>query len=677
MKNLYSIVYQTVFKMLKRLNAYKQRICETHGETSFYFRLCFFVVGLIALTWFLIRVIPKPSRAAYPCMQTAFPVASSFVVWLITGFGSIAAFRAVAKSFAARKYTQFLLFAVLGMLLFVKGHVMITSEWSFGAASKDFSVLAVKKAGSNMMDELPAKVAVVQSERAHAIDIDFEEITNMVREAVSLAGGLNDIVRDGMTVMLKPNLVNYFDYRPVELNGVTTDHRFIQVVVNLVRELNPNGKIILAEGSAERTPTLTNFSLLKYDAITGVDEFLGFEVASGGYQEFTSLLLVPVDLPDSLSLYPDEIKPNKSRTIYYNKAYYDADVLISLPVLKNHQTAGITGGVKNVAMGATPSNIYGNKNHNRPFLRSQVIDHANGNLDKWLHDYYIGRPADFVIIDGLQGVSNGPGGGGNLNALMRNQHNMRLVMAGKDAVATDAIAGLIIGHDPQKANHLVYLHNHGLGIVDPALIEVVGVPVHFIRTLFGFDHTNYTTPTAFYTFLSADYQVSGHINAGQLHLSVGNPADLARMQVAVDGQAVEKYIIGGFDELVLDINHLDVGQGLVEVWFEDRFLNPLKKQFMAAVTTDALLPEAQTADLMLYPNPVRTNLSVRIEGAQTGHYAFSVYDMTGKIIRTWQVDHNEAHLITQFNTDGLTAGRFILRVMKPDGKVQSASFLKQ
>jgi hypothetical protein len=46
-------------------------------------------VGLPALIWFLIRVIPKPSRAIYPCQRAAFPIASSFVVWLL-GLGTSA-----------------------------------------------------------------------------------------------------------------------------------------------------------------------------------------------------------------------------------------------------------------------------------------------------------------------------------------------------------------------------------------------------------------------------------------------------------------------------------------------------------------------------------------------------------------------------------------------------------
>ena len=45
-------------------------------------RLVLAGAGAAALLWFLVRVIPKPSRAGYPCQRAAFPMASAFVVWL-------------------------------------------------------------------------------------------------------------------------------------------------------------------------------------------------------------------------------------------------------------------------------------------------------------------------------------------------------------------------------------------------------------------------------------------------------------------------------------------------------------------------------------------------------------------------------------------------------------------
>ena len=46
-------------------------------------KVMFPLVGFAALLWFLVRVVPKPSRASYPCMRAAFPVATSFILYMI------------------------------------------------------------------------------------------------------------------------------------------------------------------------------------------------------------------------------------------------------------------------------------------------------------------------------------------------------------------------------------------------------------------------------------------------------------------------------------------------------------------------------------------------------------------------------------------------------------------
>jgi hypothetical protein len=48
------------------------------------------LLGLAALAWFLLRVIPKPSRASYPCQRAAFPVASAFILWVCASLGGVA-----------------------------------------------------------------------------------------------------------------------------------------------------------------------------------------------------------------------------------------------------------------------------------------------------------------------------------------------------------------------------------------------------------------------------------------------------------------------------------------------------------------------------------------------------------------------------------------------------------
>ena len=57
-------------------------------QGNFTARILVPLTGFLALVWFLIRVIPKPSRAAYPCQRAAFPMASAFVLWVVAVLSS-------------------------------------------------------------------------------------------------------------------------------------------------------------------------------------------------------------------------------------------------------------------------------------------------------------------------------------------------------------------------------------------------------------------------------------------------------------------------------------------------------------------------------------------------------------------------------------------------------------
>lgn len=72
--------------------------------------------GLAALIWFLVRVIPKPSRATYPCQQVAFPLASGFIVWLTGTLGSIAAFRKAQNYFTKTRYVLAAISVFIGFI---------------------------------------------------------------------------------------------------------------------------------------------------------------------------------------------------------------------------------------------------------------------------------------------------------------------------------------------------------------------------------------------------------------------------------------------------------------------------------------------------------------------------------------------------------------------------------
>ena len=69
-----------------------------------WFRWFWLLFGFFSTIWFLIRVIPKPSRAAYPCQRIAFPLTSGFVVWLTGMIVSALAFHKAKKAFARACY---------------------------------------------------------------------------------------------------------------------------------------------------------------------------------------------------------------------------------------------------------------------------------------------------------------------------------------------------------------------------------------------------------------------------------------------------------------------------------------------------------------------------------------------------------------------------------------------
>ncbi len=75
----------------------------------------FSITGLGALIWFLIRVIPKPSRATYPCQRVAFPIASSFVAYILGSCGMVAIFNRAKRQLCRWRYLLTGICVVVGL----------------------------------------------------------------------------------------------------------------------------------------------------------------------------------------------------------------------------------------------------------------------------------------------------------------------------------------------------------------------------------------------------------------------------------------------------------------------------------------------------------------------------------------------------------------------------------
>ena len=95
---------------MERIKTFLKSISQT--------KLVFLVLGIGSTIWFLIRVIPKPSRAGYPCMRAAAPIMSGFVLYLIGLGGSVLLFKRTVSKIRETRYLAASL-AFIGFILVI------------------------------------------------------------------------------------------------------------------------------------------------------------------------------------------------------------------------------------------------------------------------------------------------------------------------------------------------------------------------------------------------------------------------------------------------------------------------------------------------------------------------------------------------------------------------------
>ncbi len=597
-------------------------------------KLWFIVVGFISLIWFLIRVIPKPQRAMYPCQRVAFPLASAFVIWL-TGFtGSFLFYKKAQNFFKNARYLLSASFFILALLIFgfVQSTCLLKQTKANTSLTQSSFDLADSTADSSMVAP-KAVVGIVRSDKPTAEDIDSLEIYSMVQNAVELAGGFKDLIHDSCTVVLKPNMVviwvvdaniNPLYKLPEKVNSVTTDYRVIQAVVNLVRKYNPHGKVYVMEGSAS-DKTRNNMEAMGWFKIKGVDDFICLDEACGAWRDYSAKELVKVSLPSGKALYTAA-----NNEYYMNKIYYNADVVISLPVLKTHDMAAVTGAVKNVAMGATPLNIYGS---DTTFIhtRAVVINHGSesnnySSLHDWIHDYYMCRPVNFAVMDALTGMQDGPSPMANYPKTL-DKKNVRCILASRDPLAMDAIEALMIQVDPSKVKYLATLHNDGLGCADPKYIRVKGMRVDQVKDHFA----SWSTYAKYSDFTAPNLSVNSYtLTDDSLNLNLITDPEVVKVEISVDDQMLAPIITRNFDNIRVKTGKVNDPKQ-VKIFAYDRFLNCTIVNLDG--TTVSLKQAHIKTVITAFPNPCINNLTIESNQPFSHPTLINIYDLSGNLIK--------------------------------------------
>ncbi len=70
-----------------------------------WFRISFILTGIVSTCWFLWRVLQKPSRIYYPCMQATAPIMSAFLIWVSGFIITVFSFRKARLAWTNSRYT--------------------------------------------------------------------------------------------------------------------------------------------------------------------------------------------------------------------------------------------------------------------------------------------------------------------------------------------------------------------------------------------------------------------------------------------------------------------------------------------------------------------------------------------------------------------------------------------
>jgi len=249
-------------------------------------------------------------------------------------------------------------------------------------------------------------------------------IREAVRECMEFCDWESLVPRDA-TVVLKPNLCSAL---PGKWKMANTDRDLAEAVCEMLQTRTK--KVYICESSGLRHKAEECFDMTRYPEMA---ERVGVPMVN-----FTTSPRVTV-------------KCDPPGAIEMPKLLMEADVFITLPVLKTHALTYFTGALKN-QWGCLPQ-------------YDRILCHQY--LDAMLVELHAMLRPKICIMDGIVGME----GRGPTNGRPR---RMDVLLASTDGVALDATAMRLVGLDPQLSKHIVMAADRGLGRFHVSDIEVDG-----------------------------------------------------------------------------------------------------------------------------------------------------------------------------------------------------------
>ena len=265
---------------------------------------------------------------------------------------------------------------------------------------------------------------------AKGANADPREIT---RRAIAAIGGIERFVKKGTEVIIKPNVCTA--YYPFEY-AATTNPEVVAALVQLCLEAGAK-RVRVMDFPFGGTPQAS------FDK-SGIAA--AAKAAGSTIETMSNMKYRDVQIPQGKRL--------KQWKVYGD--ILDADVLINVPIAKDHGSATLTLGMKNL-MGVV---LDRNGMHSRG-LHQSIADISS-----------VVRP-HLTVVDAIRILTNNGPTGGNLNDVKK----LDTVIASADIVAADAFATTLFNMKPADIDYIRFGDEMGLGKMDLKSLKIEQVSV--------------------------------------------------------------------------------------------------------------------------------------------------------------------------------------------------------
>lgn len=258
------------------------------------------------------------------------------------------------------------------------------------------------------------------------------DIDAIVRSAVASVGGMEAFIKNGDRVAIKPNL----SFASPPERGATTNPDVLKAVMNLCLEAGARQVLVVDHP-------------LQHASIIGSES----PVAQVVKDTKNAVLM----LPTTENLYEETAIPQGKamKSTKIAKILKEADVLINLPIAKNHSATFVSLGIKG----------------NLGLVYDRIAYHNCSDFLQSLADLATVIKADLTIVDAVRALTTrGPQGPGRVAKL-------DTIVAGRDPVAVDSYSTELTPWNNRAAKgsniqYLVHAADMGLGELDPSKLNI-------------------------------------------------------------------------------------------------------------------------------------------------------------------------------------------------------------